>query len=86
MSCLFIFCLFVDACSHIPVAASEICNSLEVKCGLAFTRFIMFLELLCESFDCCPLLGRVVVMCALHLEMICFTVDGRSWNLLELVL
>ena len=68
MSCLFNFRLIVDACTFTPDAAREVCNSLEVMCGLAFTWFIILLVLLGDGLDGRPLLGRVAVMLnALHL-------------------
>lgn len=45
MSCLFNFHLIVDTCTSSPDAAREVCNSLEVTCGLAFTSCIIFLVL-----------------------------------------
>ena len=62
MPWLFNFRLTVDAFTFVPNPTREVCNSLEVMCGLAVTWFIIFLVLLGDSFDGRPLLGRGVVM------------------------
>jgi len=51
-----------------PDVAREVCNTIEVMCGLAFTSFVIFLVILDNSFNGYLLLGRVGVMLnALHL-------------------
>lgn len=67
---------FSSDCTHMYIYPWEVCSSPEVMCGLVFTWFIIFLELLGEGFDGRPLLARVaVMMSALHLWMTCLRDD-----------
>lgn len=72
MLCQFNIRLIIYTCKFSPDRARDLCNSLKVMCGLAFTSFIIFLVYLGDSIDGRPILGRIaVVLNAIHLEIIC---------------
>lgn len=56
------FVILLLGAHFVPDATREVCNSLQVICGLIFTWFIIFLVLPGDSFDRRILLGRGAVM------------------------
>lgn len=71
MSWLFSVPQIVEACTCVPDVSREVCNSLEVMCGLALSDFSLPVVLLGDHFNRLQLLGRGAVMLkVLHFKSI----------------